>query len=321
MIWLTWRQHRRQLMYAAIALAALAVVMLPTGLAMHGAFRSSGLAACFARLPAAEVVSNSAGNCDQLNSDFYREYGSLTPLGILFLILPALVGLFFGAPLMAREVEQGTHRFVWTQSVSRRRWIAVKAGLIGAAVLILAAVYTLGMDWWSAPLVADGGRFGPLIFDFQGLVAIAYTLFAVALGVFAGTVAKKVVPAMGITLAGYVAVRVLVETLARPRFATPQIASFLVSSNDQFNANSGSWIYRQGIVNGAGTLVAPNSQMNCGGGCTQSVALPGPGPFSNWEQYQPGDRFWMFQGIESGIFLVLAALLVYFTFRRIRRIF
>jgi hypothetical protein len=330
MIWLTWRQHRKQFLYTAIALVVCAAVVLPTGLAMHHTFTDSGLAACFAKLPGTPVVSSDVNTCGNLSSEFYRRYGEMAPLGVLLLIVPALVGLFFGAPIVAREIEHGTHRFVWTQSVTRRRWAAVKLGVIGTAALVLATAYTLGMDWWSAPLVASGGRMAPLVFDFQGVVAIAYTLFAVALGVFAGAVAKRNLPAMGMTLGGYALVRVLVETLARPRYAAPQTASFLVTSSDQFNSASGAWIYSQGIVNAAGRLVQPDSQMSCAaspaggapGPCAQQLNLQGlgPGPFSNWEQFQPADRFWMFQGIEAGIFLALTAVLVYFTFRRIRRI-
>lgn len=340
MIWLTWRQHRKQALYTLIALAAVAAVMVPTGIAMHHAYTNTGLAACLAKLPSTEVISGSTDTCGTQMNEFHRQFGNMAPIGILFLILPALVGLFFGAPLVAREVEHGTHRLVWTQGVSRRHWAAVKFGLIAAVTLLYATAYTLGMDWWSMPLIASGGRMGPLIFDFQGAVAIAYTLFAVALGVFVGTVSKKVLPAMGITLAGYPITRVLIETLARPRYATAQSASYLVTSSDQFNGNSGSWVYSQGIVNAAGKLVQPNAQMSCGngpsGGGAATSAQPaagagscgdqllaqglGPAPFSNWEQYQPASRFWEFQGIESGIFLALTAILFYLAIRRIQRI-
>lgn len=341
MIWLTWRQHRKQALYTAIALAVLAAIMLPTGLSMHHVYTDSGLAACLAKLPTAPVISGDAGNCGVLAGEFARQFNGMGFIAILFLVLPLLIGLFFGAPLVAREVEHGTHRFVWTQAVSRRRWAAVKFGLIGAVTLLFAAVYTLGMDWWSAPLVSNGGRMGPLVFDFEGIAPIGYTLFAVALGVFVGTLSKKMLPAMGITLAGYTVVRILVETLARPRYESPVTASYLVTSNDQFNGNSGAWVYSQGIVNAAGKLVQADAQMSCGvssdgggpggavsgtvpaaGSCGDQLSQQGlgPGPFSNWERFQPADRFWTFQGIEAGIFLALAAILVYLAFRRIRRI-
>jgi hypothetical protein len=337
MIWLTWRQHRKQALYTLIALAVLTGVMLPTGLAMHHTYTNSGLAACVAKLSTATFTSGDTPDCRALSQQFQNQYSSMTFIAILFVILPAIIGIFFGAPLIAREVEAGTHRLVWTQGVSRRHWALVKFGLVGAVTLVVAAAYTLGMDWWSQPLVADGGRLGPIVFDIEGIAPIGYTLFAVALGILASTMWKRVLPAMGVTLAGYAVVRVLIETLARPHYMSPLTASIPITSTEQFNDASGDWIMSNGVINGVGKLVLPNAGIGCaqpGGNATVAGALPsddpcgggllaqglGPGPFSNWQQYQPASRFWEFQGIETGIFLALTAILLYLAIRRIRRI-
>jgi ABC-type transport system involved in multi-copper enzyme maturation permease subunit len=339
MIWLTWRQHRKQALYTLIAFVVLAAVMLPTGLAMHHSFTNSGLAACLAKLSTATVTSGDPHDCGALSEQFQNQYSSMTFIAILFVILPAIVGMFFGAPLIAREVEAGTHRLVWTQGVQRRHWALVKFGVIGAVTLVLAAAYTLGMDWWSEPLVANGGRLGPIVFDIEGIAPIGYTLFAVALGILASTTWKKVLPAMGITLAGYAVVRILIETFARPHYMRPLTASIPITSTQQFNNNSADWIMSNGVINGVGKLVMPNASIGCGspdGNAAVAGAVPsasdpcgggglvsqglGPGPFSNWQQYQPASRFWAFQSIETGIFLALAAVLVYLAVRRIRRI-
>lgn len=331
MIWLTWRQHRKQLLYAVIALAALAAVIVPTGLAMRHTFTSSGLAACLDKIGTG-TYAVSSGDCETLNQQFSKQYGAMNFVSILFVVLPLLVGLFFGAALIARETEHGTHRFVWTQGVSRMRWGLTKGGLVGAAAIVLAVGYALGVSWWFAPLAAvDGnGRLGYLIFDVQGIAPIGYTLFALALGIFASTVWHRMMPAMGVTLAGFVVVRVLVETLARPHYMTPETATSPITSTRELNEFSGNWISAQGVVNAKGTLVVPNGGMHCpsAGGthgqpsCSHELVQQGlgPGPFSNWEQYQPADRFWAFQGIEVGIFVVLAALLLYVAIRRLRRI-
>jgi hypothetical protein len=326
MIWLTWRQHRKQALYTLIALAALAALMLPTGLAMHDAFTNSGLATCLNKLGTAQLIHGGADDCHTLREQFSNQFNSLTFVGILFVILPVFVGLFYGAPLVAREVEHGTHRLIWTQGVSRRRWALTKFGLIGAVTLLLAAAYALGMSWWFGPIVANGGgRLGPIAFDVQGIAPIGYTLFAVALGIYAGTVSRKVLPAMGITLGGYAAARILIESLARPHYLTPETLSVPIQSTQQPNPASGDWVYAQGVINGAGQLVAPNSQIQCPPadatcGSEFSGQGLGAGPYSNWMQYQPGSRFWAFQGIETGIFLALTALLLYLAIRRIRRI-
>jgi ABC-type transport system involved in multi-copper enzyme maturation permease subunit len=334
MIWLTWRQLRKQAFYTAIALVGLVALMLPTGLAMHHAFTGSGLANCIAKLGTAQLVSGD--DCNTLREQFSNQYNGMAYIGILFVVLPAFVGLFFGAPLVAREVEHGTHRLVWTQGVSRRRWAWTKFGLIGAVALVLAVAYALGMSWWFGPVVtAGGGRMGPISFDVQGIVPVGYTLFAVALGVFAGAASRKVLPAMGITLGGYLVVRILIETLARPRYMAPETLSVSVTSPTQFNPFAGDWIFSQGIINAAGTLVLPNSRIRCDVG-PGSARAPGqdaaecggdlvrqglgPGPFSNWMQYHPDSRFWAFQGIETGIFLALTALLLFLAVRWIKRI-
>src|SRR6266487_6585046 len=88
-----------------------------------------------------------------------------------------LVGLFWGAPLVAREIEHGTHRLVWTQGVSRQHWALVKFGLVGTATLSAAVVYGLGMSWWLTPLSQAGqARLGVFFFDMQGLVPIFLAL-------------------------------------------------------------------------------------------------------------------------------------------------
>ncbi|MFC6020439.1 hypothetical protein ACFP2T_30250 [Plantactinospora solaniradicis] len=144
----------------------------------------------------------------------------------------------------------------------------------GLAARKPATGYGLGVGWWLGPLtqVGRGDRFDAFFFDMQGLVPVGYTLFAVALGVFAGTVWPKVLPAMAGTLVGFLGLRTALAMLARPRYLPAETLTFPVM----------------------GTAVAPNATA--------------------------GDRFWLFQGIETGIFLALAALLLYLAIRRIRRI-
>jgi ABC-type transport system involved in multi-copper enzyme maturation permease subunit len=328
MIWLTWRQLRTQVLYTVIALVALAAVMLPTGLALHHTFTGSGLEDCIAKLGTAQVVSGD--DCRNLREQFNNQFSGLAFIGILFVVLPALVGLFFGAPLVARDVEHGTHRLVWTQGVSRRRWAWTKFSVIGAITLVLAVAYALGMSWWFAPVVTAGsGRLSPVAFDVQGIAPIGYTLFAVSLGIFAGAISRRVLPAMGITLGGYLVVRVLIETVARPRFMTPETLSVPLTSAEQLNPFAGDWVFSQGVINAAGTLVMPNTRIGCHVDAgTQAPACGselvqqglGPAPFANWMQYHPDSRFWAFQGIETGIFIALSALLLYLAVQWIRRI-
>ncbi|MCM0676246.1 transporter [Micromonospora phytophila] len=328
MIWLTWRQHRKQALFTLLGFAALAALMVPIGLSMRHSFAELGLVDCVRQLAGTDVAAATRETCDAGFRRFTNRYGSLNLVAVLLLTLPVLVGLFWGAPLVAREVEHGTHRFAWTQGVGRTRWALVKFGLVGAAVMVLAVCYGLGMSWWVEPLTqaAYEGRLGVIVFDLQGVVPIGYTLFAVALGIFAGTVWKRMLPAMGITLAGFIGVRAAVAVLARPHYQPARTLTFPIEGVTEAAMSRGDWVLSQGIRNPDGTMMAEDTRIMCPPGATEAKGRAcgaelglQPGAY-NWQLYQPADRFWLFQGIETGIFVALAALLLYLAVRRIRRI-
>ncbi|SBT44758.1 ABC-2 family transporter protein [Micromonospora narathiwatensis] len=328
MIWLTWRQHRKQALFTLVAFAALAALMIPIGLSMRHTFADLGLADCVRQLADTDAAPQTVGSCDGAFRQFTTRYGSLNLVAVLLLVLPILVGLFWGAPLVAREVEHGTHRFVWTQGVGRTHWALVKFGLVGAATLALAVCYGLGMSWWVSPLTqaAHEGRMGVIVFDLQGVVPIGYTLFAVALGIFAGTVWRRMLPAMAVTLVGFVSVRAAVAILARPHYQPARTVTSPIMGTDRPLMSRGDWVLSSGVRNADGRMVAADTHIACppggkgpdGQACGAELGL-GPGAY-NWQLYQPGSRFWLFQGVETGIFVVLALLLVYLAIRRIRRI-
>ncbi|HEU5108421.1 MAG TPA: transporter [Micromonosporaceae bacterium] len=321
MMWLAWRQHRRQVLFTGVLLAALAALLVPTGVAMRRSFAADGLDRCL------KLTGPGDGNCMTLLNQFDNRYGALMSVGVLLLVLPVLIGLFWGAPLVAREVEHGTHRLVWTQGVSRQRWAAVKFGLVGVGALMASTVYGLGVTWWLTPLVdaQRSARFDEFFFDMQGIVPVGYTLFAVALGVFAGTVWPKVLPAMGAALVGYIGVRVLVTLFARPRFLPLEERSIPLQSKEEPDASS-DWVVERGVRDADGTMAIPDAQVHCplgvsgpdGRPCGEGIGLEA-GAY-NWQLYQPADRFWLFQWIETGVFVALAALLIYLAVRRLRRI-
>ncbi len=132
---------------------------------------------------------------------------------------PLIVGLFWGAPLVAAEVEAGTTQFAWMQSVTRKRWLAVKIGWMMLAAAIWGAVISILVSWWSSPTNAEQlNQFDPGRFDLVGLVPVAYSLFAMALGIASGALLRRTIPALAATLAGFVGVRVLVTLLLRPHY-------------------------------------------------------------------------------------------------------
>jgi ABC-type transport system involved in multi-copper enzyme maturation permease subunit len=214
MIWLTWRQARAQAAMMAAALAVLAAILALTGPGLADDY-STGIAAC----------TTESGGCSQFVNRFFQDHrDSFLAVTAVVLVLPALIGLFWGAPLIARELEAGTHRLVWNQSITRTRWLAVKLGLTGLAAAIAAGLGSLAVTWWSSPIdktASDFARMEPLLFGARGIVPIGYAAFAFALGVTVGMLVRRTLPAMTITLAAFVAVQIAMPLLVRPHLVPP----------------------------------------------------------------------------------------------------
>jgi hypothetical protein len=141
MIRLTWRQFRTP---AIVALGALLVVAALAGLTGLDLAHSDAatLAAC-----------RPAGNCASAMQTFARTDSILrTTFGMALTVVPALLGAFWGAPLIAREIESGTFPLVWTQSVTRTRWLVVKLAVLGLATMLVAGLLSLIVTWWASPL-------------------------------------------------------------------------------------------------------------------------------------------------------------------------
>jgi hypothetical protein len=305
MIWLTWRQHRLQAAVGVAGLMAFGLFVLINGLHHDAVFRQLGLGSCHGSV---------AGNCGDLADSFLSRIHGGTVVAASLFALPALVGLFVGAPMLAREVEQGTHRLVWTQGVTRTRWFAARSTFVGAAALALAALFSVASSWWLDALHRAGqGRLVPGQFDIQGVVPIAYAVFAFALGLAAGATIRRAVPAMATTLGVFFGVRVGVAELLRPHYLKPLTASFGLTANGA-GIGVGDWIMRNQIVGPAGQLLKDSDFMGLchvtRNGKDSVVTCLASHGFHFVDVYQPASRFWAFQGIESALFVVLAAALL-----------
>jgi hypothetical protein len=345
--WLVWRQHRLQALFALLGLAALAAFLVPTGLQMHDEFRRSGLDDCLPATARVEFVQASPASgpapdpveaCQQRAREFAGRYGIRGTIGVLLWFLPLFVGIFWGAPLVAREVEHGTHRLVWTQGVSRLRWALVKFGLVGGGVVVAAACYALLVTWWRAPIDQttgnSTGRFAYGLFDLEGLVPIGYAVFAVALGVLAGALTRRTSTAMAITLVGFLATRLTVEFLARAHYLPPVRRTFPLVGTVVPNQLTGDWVVSAGIYGAQGarlsggtfgsfsqtvcpppTTVSPSAAPATADPCLEGFAADA----YNLQLFHPADRFWLFQGIETALFVAAAALLLLAAVHVIRR--
>jgi hypothetical protein len=225
MIWLTWRQFRAAAAMMLAALAVIAAILAVTGPGLaHDYF--TGIAACTAQ----------SGGCSRFVERFFQAHQTpFLAVNAVVLVLPALIGLFWGAPLITREVEAGTHRLVWNQSVTRTRWLAVKLTLTGLAAMTAAGLGSLVVAWWSSPIdkaAANFPRMGPLLFGARGIVPIGYAAFAFALGVTVGMLVRHTVPAMAITLAVFLAVQIATPALVRPHLLPPTRSTIEIDASN-----------------------------------------------------------------------------------------
>jgi hypothetical protein len=215
MIWLTWRQLRAAAAMMAAALASLAVILALTGPGLADDY-STGIAAC----------TNESGGCAEFFQTFFHDnHNAFLGVTAAALVLPALIGLFWGAPLIARELEAGTHRLVWNQSITRTRWLAVKMGLVGLAAVTAAGLGSLAVTWWAGSIdksaAGDFPRMAPLVFDARGIVPIGYAAFAFVVGATLGMLVRRTLPAMALTLVVFVVVQIAMPLLVRPHLIPP----------------------------------------------------------------------------------------------------
>jgi hypothetical protein len=326
MIWLTWRQHRGQLLAAVVALVAFGALLLVTGVQMRGALRESGLAACLERTDLSRPLPTPDSGCAELGAAFASRFFNYRLLGLVaFTVVPLAFGIFWGAPAVAGELERGTHQLVWTQGITRTRWAVVKLASLAVAVLVLATASTLMTNWWMDPLNrATGERFVWLIFDQQGLVPVGYALFGFALGALGGAITRRPQRGVAVMIVAFLAIRFAVAVELRPRYLPQEERTYPVVGTGGPNRLAGDWIIGGGGPGVGGVYAADGTKIKGG----QTVCGPeiadecrrelGRGAY-NLEIYQPAGRFWTFQGFETSIFVALAGVALATTIVWVRR--
>jgi hypothetical protein len=330
---LAWRQFRAEAAVTAGALLVVAVALAVTGPSLVHVFRHA---------------PRQLATTDHLLQ---------TAVYALSLLSPALLGIFFGAPLVAREIETGTFRLAWTQSVSRVRWLVMKLVFVGLAASAVAGGFSLMAAWWANPInIFNANRFDPANFGVFGIVPFGYAIFAFTPGATTGLLFRRTLPAMATTLVGYVGARLAVTYWVRPHFATPlhMTVALLKAGGYGFSRSTSgalsvvgfppnipnAWPLSASIVDRAGhvptsqylartcpTLLTGPGKAAAGGRHTS--AFPGGGPqtciahlaarFHEVVTYQPAARYWPFQIAETALFVVLAAALAALSVWWVRR--
>jgi ABC-type transport system involved in multi-copper enzyme maturation permease subunit len=323
----TWRQHRIALAGVAVLLGALAVWLWTIGTSLHNAY-----AAAVACHPASSAACQDLVVTFNVSADNHF-MGSKGPGGVLLQLVPALIGAFVGAPVLARELETGTFRFAWTQGFGRWRWALAK--LVGLAVVLAAATAAFGalVSWYYQPEFATGSQVlglyqaSPLVtlFSLREVTFPAWTLAAFSVAALAGMLIRRVVPAIVATLAVYAGLAFATAALLREHYLTP-----LVTSNNFLPGASTAWIISQWSTKDGRFAFSgnpPGSLVNqfCSSVPPDKIGPLGFAPclaqhgYTQWTSYQPAARFWPFQWIEGGWLLVLSALLIAATIWLVRR--
>jgi hypothetical protein len=316
MAWVTWRQHRFALTGVAALLGALSLCLWIVGLRLHHAH-----AAATACHPASSIA------CEELIGNL-NGIGHFLASGYVLQAVPALIGAFVGAPVLARELETGTFRYAWTQGFGPWRWTLAKLVALAVVVAVAAGALSVLLSWYYQPyfqpyfaagnpmsLTAESSPLAAGLFDLRGIAFAAWTLAAFAIGGLAGMLIRRVVPAILATLAAYTGLAFAAGSYLRPHYLTALLTSRL-------NVPGSAWIVSQQWTKGG----QPVSQSTLGqvlqtgepqlagkGGVPKSLGswqyLVQHG-YTQWTTYQPGSRFWTFQWIEGGWLLALSVLLI-----------
>ncbi|HEU5245096.1 MAG TPA: ABC transporter permease subunit [Gaiellaceae bacterium] len=312
MAWVTWRQHRAQVLALGGLLVAVAAAAFGTDLPIRAAYHRNALSSC--------LPPSARSGCDIIVRHFQTEFDSWTAAVRGLAVLPVLGGLFIGAPLLARELEHGTHRFAWTQSITRRRWLLSKTTLLAAATVLAGACLSAIVMWWRSPFDTLEGRMAPSGFDIEGVVVPAYALYALALGILAGLVLRRTVAAMTATLVVFAATRLAVLEFLRPRFLAPLHRTVVASDSGR---QVGDWVLSDTLVDAGGRQISTGREDLA----VLHAQHAGIDPHTylvtlGWRRVisdQPAGRFWTFQLIEAGIFVALAVAVIALTIWFVRR--
>jgi hypothetical protein len=311
--WVTLRQRRGAMIGVSVLLGLIAVYLVIMAVIQNNAY--AAVAACH---PAAAV------KCQQLAQAFSSTYwggdssalrsGGAQTVSSLMFVVPVLLGAFVGAPLVSRELETGTFRFAWTQGAGRTRWAVSTLVLPALLLTAVTGAFTALLWWYFRPFLADGqvSEFLPLAFGLLGVVFAGWTLFAYALAAFAGTLLRRTIPAMAVTLVVYIVLAIATATVIRPHYAAP------VTESGWNQGGGAGWVISSWVK-------APDGQ-HLSQAAVSSLPVPAsvqnsqsPDAFTNWlashgytlwQSVQPDSRFWQFQLTEGGWLLVVSALLI-----------
>jgi ABC-type transport system involved in multi-copper enzyme maturation permease subunit len=331
---LTWLQHRAAFFsFGALSIAFVAIIIVELS-------RTSGSYSTFVN---AGCTLHTLAYTDKCNTDALALGGSadFRGIGLALSALPALVGVFVGAPLVSHEFESGTFRFAWTQSIGRTRYLGTKLAVLAVAVSAMAV--TLGLVFsgtyahlYEVVLAPDFSQWQVTLFATTWWMLAAATLFALAVGSLLGVLIKRTVASMATTLgivgALIVAARGLLPTIlgigaqVSSRFPIGNLGIGAINNQAQAGSGmrAGTWVVRSWLTGPSGNVLNAQTVQNVtyelaklDGSMTTSRWLS-LHHYRFWVAYQPESHFWMVQGAIGIILIALASGCAFLALRVVR---
>jgi hypothetical protein len=297
--WAAWRLQRTETLIVLGILVLLAALLVPTGINMANAYHQDGLAAC--------LVPNTGPRCGAAIGFFSQRFQSLWNLVNFFTLIPGLIGVALAAPFLF-DLEHGTYRLSWTQSITRGRWLLGKLGVAIATALLASGALILLFSWWRTPEANLNGRLDTGVYDTIGTVVIGYTLFALGLALALGALWRRSAASLTVAFVAYFATRIFVDYKVRDHLVSPLKATWkgIRQPAALYNAHV---LNLTGTVNGR-QVISGNSGF-LGGHVAVQVPV-GSAPTIFHATYIPASDFWPLQLTETALFTGMAMLLIGF---------
>ncbi|MFI6083939.1 hypothetical protein ACIBBB_23670 [Streptomyces sp. NPDC051217] len=315
-LWLVLRQHRTTLLIGGGAILAGVLVLVASKIWAGGVVDDFAATGC-------RVWNIDRPECFQTFRDYSDDTHGfdrvLTYGSYVLQFLPGVIAAFVAGPMVARELESGTYKLAWTQSVSPARWLASKLLALALPVLVLVALLT-AVRAWAATGVPDDSPYPasqwyePTTYLSLGTAPVAYALLGIAAGALVGLLVGRTLPAMSVALLALGGVFLAMKQV-RDRLWPIKTAT---SPGDDIPSEDGTnWWLDEGLVMANGDRVPDdrcNSSFEDQLGC-----LADRGATGRYVEYHPGSHFWPIQLVETGIVLALGAVCLLAAFKVLRR--
>lgn len=314
MTWLTWRLHRAEAVIGIPLFLALIAIMLHASGRIDVAYTAARNGNCF--------DNGQDPLCSELLSNYYLKISNWSNLTTLLHGVPIAAAALLAIPTL-HELERGTYRLAWTQSISRRRWSLVRLGFAaGIAALFVAVWAVAASDWRASLLRGEAHSFGRDAFELSPPVLFGYSLFAVALGLSGAVVVRRLMPTLALLAVGFTGTRIVTTFVLRERYRPP-IEETVPAAGDTrpFTSFTDRWILDETWLSRTGErlsweyvyrLCSPLSdEQNTEDFYRQCLVDNG---LQYFRSYHPTDRVGQFQLIETALFLGLAASLLAFSY-------